>query len=140
MSAEAGSPAPQPAAGGAPDGTAGTAPQVEMQRLWQMYLTLSQELLKFIGREDVDEFLDIVPQRGTVVEKMQALPADVMTAFRRSAEGQALAREIKPLDMQILYKAKAWLNKSKRQNAMVRSYDLTAQKLNPLGNLVNRKY
>ncbi len=140
MSAEAGSPAPQPAAGGVTGGTAGTAPQVEMQRLWQMYLTLSQELLKFIGREDVDEFLDIVPQRGTVVEKMQALPADVMTAFRRSAEGQALAREIKPLDMQILYKAKAWLNKSKRQNAMVRSYDLTAQKLNPLGNLVNRKY
>ena len=140
MSAEAGSPAPQTAAGGVTGGTAGTAPQVEMQRLWQMYLTLSQELLKFIGREDVDEFLDIVPQRGTVVEKMQALPADVMTAFRRSAEGQALAREIKPLDMQILYKAKAWLNKSKRQNAMVRSYDLTAQKLNPLGNLVNRKY
>ena len=82
MSAEAGSPAPQPAAGGVTGGTAGTAPQVEMQRLWQMYLTLSQELLKFIGREDVDEFLDIVPQRGTVVEKMQALPADVMTAFR----------------------------------------------------------
>lgn len=117
-----------------------TEAQVEMQRLWQLYLTLSQELLKFIGREDVDEFLDIVPQRGKVVEQMQALPEAVMAAFRRSEAGQALVQQIKPLDMQILYKAKAWLNKSKRQNAMVRSYDLTAQTLNPIGNLVNRKY
>lgn len=117
-----------------------TEAQVEMQRLWQLYLTLSQELLKFIGREDVDEFLDLVPQRGKVVEQMQALPEAVMAAFRRSEAGQALVQQIKPLDMQILYKAKAWLNKSKRQNAMVRSYDLTAQTLNPLGNIVNRKY
>ena len=30
---------------------------------WQMYLTLTQELLKFIDKEDIDEFLDLVRQR-----------------------------------------------------------------------------
>ena len=44
----------------------------------------------------------------------------------------------KPLDMQVIYKAKSWLNKSRHQNATVRAYDL--QSLNPVGNILNGKY
>ena len=103
---------------------------------WEMYYTLSQELLKFIDKQDIDEFVELTQQREAVVTRMQALPET--EAYRKTAECQALIERIKPLDMQIIYKAKSWLNKSKRQNATVHAYDL--QEINPLGNIFNKKY
>ncbi len=43
-----------------------------------------------------------------------------------------------PLEMQIGYKARAGLNKSRRQNAAVHSYDLT--EASPLGSVLNKRY
>ena len=103
---------------------------------WEMYYTLSQELLKFIDKQDIDEFVELTQQREAVVTRMKALPET--EAYRKTAECQALIEQIKPLDMQIIYKAKSWLNKSKRQNATVHAYDL--QEINPLGNIFNKKY
>jgi hypothetical protein len=40
--------------------------------------------------------------------------------------------------MQIIYKAKAWLNKSRKQNASVHAYDL--QGVSGLGSILNKKY
>lgn len=108
--------------------------------LWQMYRMLSHELLKFIDKEDIDEFLDLVRQRGIVVDRMKAIDKAKMQAFRQTPECQGYIQEIRPLDMQIVYKARAWLNKSRRKNAMVRSYDLNALSVSPAGNLVNQKY
>ncbi len=106
------------------------------RRDWQLYHTLSEELLKFINKQDIDEFLDLAEQRNTIVDRMKALPETEI--YRQTAECQALIAQIKPLDMQVIYKAKSWLNKSKQQNAAVRSYDL--QSFDPVGNIVNRKY
>ena len=103
---------------------------------WQLYLTLSQELLKFIDRNDIDEFLELERQRSIVVDRMKAMPETEV--FRQTRECRELVAKIKPLDMQIIYKAKSWLNKSKQQNATVRAYDL--QSFDPVGNIVNRKY
>lgn len=103
---------------------------------WQLYYMLTQELLKFINKQDIDEFLDLVGQRNIIVDRMKALPETEI--YRRTDECKELVKKIKPLDMQIIYKAKSWLNKSKHQNATVRSYDLQA--INPVGNIVNRKY
>ena len=103
---------------------------------WQLYLTLTQELLKFINQADIDEFLDLVRQRNFVVDRMKALPET--EAYRQTEECKALVEQIKPLDMQVIYKAKSWLNKSRHQNATVRAYDL--QSLNPVGNILNGKY
>ena len=122
------------------DTPAGKEPQAEVRRLWTLYRTLSQELLKFIEKQDVDEFLALAAQRGKVVDGLKALPREVVEAYRVTPECQAIQQEIRPLDMQIVYKAKSWLNKSRRQNAMVRSYDLTTEHLNPLGNILNREF
>ena len=111
-----------------------------MERLWCHYLTLAQELLKFIRREDIEEFLALAAQRGKVVSDMQALPEGTLPAFRQTPTCEALLAQIKPLDMQLLSLAKAWLNKSRRQTAQVQAYNFTAESLNPLGNIVNRKY
>ena len=103
---------------------------------WQLYYMLTQELLKFINKQDIDEFLDLVGQRNTIVDRMKAVPETEI--YRRTDECRELVKKIKPLDMQIIYKAKSWLNKSKQQNATVRAYDL--QSFDPVGNIVNRKY
>ena len=107
----------------------------EARSLWQKYYVLSQELLKFMKQENVDEFLELVDQRTQLLDELEALPD---TEYRETAECQALFEKIRPLDMQIIYKAKSWLNKSKRQNVAVKSYDLMG--MNPLGHRFNKKY
>ena len=103
---------------------------------WQLYYVLTQELLKFINKQDIDEFLDLAEQRNTIVDRMKALPETEL--YRQTDECRDLVEKIKPLDMQVIYKAKSWLNKSKQKNATVRAYDL--QSFDPVGNIVNRKY
>ena len=113
----------------------------EARNLWQRYLMLTRELLKFIDKQDIDTFLAIVPQRGDLIEKMKALPEN---QFRETQECKDMIEEIKPLDMQIIYKARSWLNKSRRQNSAVRAYDLTGADavtaVNARGNIFNRSY
>ena len=108
----------------------------EAKENWDMYYVLTKELLKFIDQNDIDQFLELEKQRNTVVEKMKALPET--EEYRKTDECKALVDKIKPLDMQIIYKAKAWLNKSRQQNASVHAYDL--QGVGGLGSIFNKKY
>ncbi|MBR1398321.1 MAG: flagellar protein FliT [Selenomonadaceae bacterium] len=107
--------------------------------LWNKYFLLTQELLKFIDKQDIDTFVDIVSQRDRLIEKMKSLPKN---DFRETDECKNLIENIKPMDMQIMYKARTWLNKSRRQNSAVKSYDLTgvAGNLGTSGRIFNRKY
>lgn len=105
------------------------------KEIWEKYLELTKELLKFIDQEDIDTFLDLVDQRQQLMEMLQALPDH---EFARSSEGTALREEIKPMDMQIIYKARTWLNKSRHNNETVKSYDMTG--FMAAGNMFNREY
>ena len=107
--------------------------------LWQKYFTLTNELLKFISKNDVDTFFELVSQRGKLIDLMKALPEN---NFRETDECKEMIEKIKQMDMQIMYKARAWLNKSRRQNNAVRSYDLTgvAGNFGSRGTIFNRKY
>ncbi|MBR2180149.1 MAG: flagellar protein FliT [Selenomonadaceae bacterium] len=124
-----------------PDETVANDEEVLQQAstLWNKYLTLTHELLKFISKNDVDTFFELVNQRDKLIEMMKALPEN---NFRETDECKAMIEQIKPLDMQIMYKARAWLNKSRRQNNTVRAYDLTgtAGTFGGRGTIFNRKY
>ena len=109
----------------------------EAGKLWRTYLSLTKELLKFIDKQDIDTFLELVPQRTQLIEKIEALPSK---DYRKLEEFKKIAEEIKPLDKEIMYKAKAWLNKSRRQNSMVKSYDLGNSLLGRNSVAFNRKY
>ena len=89
-----------------------------------------------LWEQDIDEFLSLAEQRGRLVDRMKKNPATEV--YRKTPECAALIDEIHPLDMQLIYKAKAWLNKSRRKTAAVHAYDL--QTLSPVGNLFNKKY
>ena len=103
--------------------------------LWEKYRVLTHELLKFVDADEIDTFLELVGQREHVVTMLKDLPSD---PYRQDAEWASLEAELRPLEMQIQYKARAWLNRSRRQNAAVHSYDLTGA--NPLGSHLNRRY
>ena len=107
--------------------------------LWQKYLNLTNELLKFISNDEVETFFELVDQRGKLIELMKELPKN---NYRETDECKAIIEQIKPLDMQIMYKARAWLNKSRRQNNTVKAYDLTgtAGAFGGRGTIFNRKY
>lgn len=94
--------------------------QLTEQELWEKYLVVTKELLKFIDEEEIDTFLDLVDQRQRLMEMLQVLPDH---EYARSPDGVALRKQIEPMDMQIMYKARSWLNKSKRNNTTVRGYD-----------------
>ena len=103
--------------------------------LWEKYRILTHELLKFVDEDEIDTFIALVEQREHLVNLLKELPSD---PYRTSAEWAAYDAEVRPLEMQIQYKARAWLNRSRRQNAAVHSYDLTGA--SPLGGNLNRRY
>ena len=103
--------------------------------LWEKYRVLTHELLKFVDADEIVMFIDLVDQREHIVGLLKELPSD---PYRMGAEWAALEAELRPLEMQIQYKARAWLNRSRRQNAAVHSYDLRGA--NPLGSHLNRRY
>ena len=109
---------------------------VRARELWQKYRVLTGELLKFIDKQDIDTFMEIVPQRDVLIEQMKALPPN---GFRQTEECKAMIEEIKLIDQQVMYKARAWLNKSRRQNQAVQSYKLSPA-LDSAGIIFNRKY
>lgn len=103
--------------------------------LWQKYLRMTEELLKFIKSGDIDMFLNLVDQRVAIVDKMKALPPHT---FRETEEFRDLVKIIRPMDMEIMYKARTWLNKSRQKSSAVRAYDLTSSFGG--GSIINRKY
>jgi len=103
--------------------------------LWKRYLRMSEELLKFIKSGDIDMFLNLVDQRVAIVDQMKALPEHT---FRETQEFQDLVKIIKPMDMEIMYKARTWLNKSRQKSSAVKAYDLTSTFSG--GSIINRKY
>jgi hypothetical protein len=105
------------------------------EALWRRYLRMTEELLKFIKSGDIDMFLNLVDQRVAIVEQMKELPEHT---FRNTQEFQDLVKVIKPMDMEIMYKARTWLNKSRQKSSAVRAYDLTSSFGS--GSIINRKY
>ena len=108
----------------------------QARTLWQKYFALTKELLKFSDQKDSELFMELVDQRDRLIEKMKALPKN---DYRDSEECKKMIEQIIPMDKQIIYRAKAWLNKSRRQNSAVRSYDLI-ESAGLRGTVFNRQY
>lgn len=105
--------------------------------LWEKYFNLTQEMLKFINKQDVETFISLVSQRDQLIELMEKLPSK---DYLQLEEFKEVGKKIIPMDREIMYKARAWLNKSRRQNSVVKSYDLTNSILGAQSIAFNRKY
>lgn len=110
-------------------------PQYTEQELWEKYLDVTKELLKIINKGDVESFLKVAAQREALFHMLKDMEPHT---FGHTEAGAAIRQQIIPMDQEIMYKARTWLNKSKRQNMAVKSYDITG--LMSSGNVFNRKY
>lgn len=110
-------------------------PQYTEQEIWEKYLEVTKELLKFINKGDVETFLKIAAQRDVLFHMLKDLEPHT---FGHTEAGAAIRQQIIPMDQEIMYKARTWLNKSKRQNMAVKSYDITG--FMSAGNVFNREY
>ena len=111
------------------------AAEKKAEELWGTYYMLSEEMLKFIAREDVDMFLQLLEQRSSIQQLIEDKADDGWT---KTPAGQEMYQKLKSVDMQLQYKARLWLNKSKQQNQAVKVYDTLGA--NPAGHLFNQKF
>lgn len=104
--------------------------------LWSRYVVLTEELLKFINKKDVDTFFTLVDQRGQLIEQMKQYPDE---KFRQTEACKKMIEKIVPIDKEVQFKARAWLAASKKQNSSVKSYG-TFDAVRSSGRIFNRQY
>lgn len=94
--------------------------QFSERELWEQYDFLSQEMLKFLQKQDVDTFLELLQQRNFFEEKiMQSSERD----FIRSEEGQGLLKRAVGLTQQALLLSRQWINRTGKQRTVGRAYE-----------------
>lgn len=89
--------------------------------LWKDYVFLTNEMLKFISRREMDMFYSLLEQRETLQPLLEA--AD--PAFRESAAGKELYNQALAANQQISDRLKLIYNQTVRQLDIDQSYEGT---------------
>ena len=105
------------------------------QELWEKFLVLTQEMFKFIEKNEIDTFLELLNQRLKLQEMIENLPKN---EYHLSNEGKRVIAQINPINVEIQYKVQLWLNKTKKSQSMARAYDSLGYEL--AGFSLNRKF
>jgi len=93
----------------------------ETAALWQDYLFLTRELLKFLGKEQDEELVqELLRQREQLQRAIDARQDD---SFRCSEAGRALLQEIAGLNRQGAQKLQLAMNRLRQQQQLSRAYD-----------------
>lgn len=88
--------------------------------LWQDYLFLTTEMGKFLDKQDLDLFLELVSQRErlqTMIENRQS------QACKDTAPEEDLLTKINQANQLVLTKLKYMMNMEEKQHNISRAYD-----------------
>ncbi|HHY26237.1 MAG TPA: hypothetical protein GX523_05710 [Desulfitobacterium dehalogenans] len=89
------------------------------ESLWRDYLFLTKEMLKFLDKQDMELFHDLMNQR----ERMQALIEEIPdNGFRSSPEGRKLLSEIRGEDQILMSHFQATHSKAKHHHQVAEVY------------------
>lgn len=89
------------------------------EALWQDYQFLTKEMLKFIGKQDMDLFNDLLNQR----ERLQAIIEQTADdGYKISPQGKSLIREIQQINQEITNNMQLLHNSNKRQHQVSEAY------------------
>lgn len=102
--------------------------------LWTKFYVISQEMLKYIEQDNIDMFLPQLEQRLQVQRLLEDLGGN---AWVKTGDGQELYQKLMPLDRQIHYQARLWLNKVKQNRKASNAYELMASA--SVGQILNQK-
>lgn len=91
-----------------------------IQGLWADYLFLTNEMSKFLDKQDMDLFYELMAQRG----RLQTIITESSDeTFRASPSGQELLRTIQKNDHKVMLKLQRNINQSRNQQTVVNAYD-----------------
>lgn len=89
------------------------------QSLWQDYHFLTKEMLKFLTKQDMELFYDLMNQREGLQILIEQTPDD---GFKQSPAGRSLLNEIRQESQHILQEMQIRMGKSKRQHQVSKAY------------------
>lgn len=101
-------------------------PVYNEKELWQKFSLLTDEMNKFLGQNDIDQFLDLSKQREQI-EKM--ITSQVETAYIESEEGQTLLRRVIFLNKAMHITGQKWLNGARNTHNVGISYESLGKSL-----------
>jgi len=100
-------------------------PKRTVAELWQDYLFLTREMVKFLAREEIDILHGLIEQR----EKLQAIIEDTPDeGFRASKEGQRLLAQIQQENQALMKHFQLAHNKAKHHHQVAEAYTNVIQK------------
>lgn len=91
-----------------------------ISELWQNYLFLTTEMEKFLDKQDLDLFLELVSQRERLqimIEKKQS------QSCQEPLPKESLLAEIKQANQLVLNKLKYMMNMEDKHHSISRAYD-----------------
>lgn len=90
------------------------------QELWNDYYFLTKEMAKFLEKQDMDIFSQLMEQR----ESLQRLIDDAKDdGFSVSATGRELLQNIQRANQNVVLKLQYLVNTNRNQNNVSRAYD-----------------
>ncbi|GAB6152509.1 hypothetical protein JCM17380_12590 [Desulfosporosinus burensis] len=89
------------------------------QALWQDYRFLTKEMMKFLTKQDMALFYDLMNQREQLQTLIEQTPDD---GFKVSPVGRSLISEIQQDSQAILHAMQVRLGSSKRQHQVSEAY------------------
>ncbi|TGE39976.1 hypothetical protein E4K67_03075 [Desulfosporosinus fructosivorans] len=94
-----------------------------VQALWQDYRFLTKEIMKFLTKQDMDIFYDLLNQR----EKLQAIiDQTVDDGFKDSPLGQSLINEIQRDSQAITQGMQLRMSSTKRHHQVSEAYNVAS--------------
>ncbi len=89
------------------------------RELWQDYQFLTKEMVKFLEKQDMNLFYDLLNQREQLQPLIDQTPDE---GFKVSPEGKKMLTEIKQDSQSIIQNMQLRLNTSKRQQQVSNAY------------------
>ncbi|AET70298.1 hypothetical protein Desor_4897 [Desulfosporosinus orientis DSM 765] len=90
-----------------------------VQALWQDYHFLTKEMHKFLIKQDMILFYDLMNQREGLQSLIEQAPDN---GFRQSAEGRCLLKEIEEVNQAVLQAMRIRMGNSRRQHQVSKAY------------------
>ena len=95
------------------------SPDRSAASLWRDYLFLTNEMLKFISRRELDMFYSLLEQREAIQSLLQAVDAE----FRQSPAGKELLSQVAASNQLIRNRLQLIYNQAVRQLEVDQSYE-----------------
>ncbi|AFQ45760.1 hypothetical protein [Desulfosporosinus meridiei] len=90
-----------------------------VQALWQDYWFLTKEMIKFLAKQDMELFYDLLKQRDLLQRLIDQTPDD---GFKLSPEGRSLIKSIQKDSQTITDNLQIRMGRSKKQHQVSEAY------------------